>query len=142
MSQALCLSLETQVHYVWEGIKMKHEKSRPRSLSATSLVGDGVVNAHGEDLGKIEDLMIDLNAGKVAYCVLSFGGFMGMGNKLFAIPWEAVTVDTDRKVFVLNVDKEVLKNAPGFDKDNWPDFEDVDWLTGIYDYYGYRPYWD
>jgi sporulation protein YlmC with PRC-barrel domain len=121
---------------------LKKDFSRPSSLSASSLIGDGVVNPQGEDLGKIEELMIDLNSGRVSYCVLSFGGFMGMGDKLFAIPWEAVTVDTDRKVFVLNVEKEVLEKAPGFDKNNWPDIGDVSWLTGIYEYYGYRPYWD
>lgn len=119
----------------------RRENMRPKALSAKSLIGDGVVNVQGEDLGKIEELMIDLNFGQVAYCVLSFGGFMGMGDKLFAIPWEAVTIDTDRKVFVINIDKETLKHAPGFDKDNWPQFDAEDWLIGVYDYYGYQPYW-
>jgi sporulation protein YlmC with PRC-barrel domain len=121
---------------------MRHEKVQPQSLSATSLIGDGVVNPQGQDLGKVEDIMIDINSGKVAYAVLSFGGFLGLGEKLFAIPWQAMTLDTDRKVFILNVEKDTLEKAPGFDKDNWPQTNDTDWLTGIYDYYGYKPYWD
>jgi sporulation protein YlmC with PRC-barrel domain len=122
--------------------RLKHSSSHPQALSATSLIGSSVVNTQGEDLGKIEDLMVDLNSGRVSYCVLSFGGFLGMGDKYFALPWEAVTVDTGRKVFVLNVDKEILQKAPGFDKDNWPDPEDTEWLTGVHEYYGFRPYWD
>lgn len=118
-----------------------HKEMRPKALSAGSLTGNGVVNPQGEDLGKIEEIMIDLNSGQVAYCVLSFGGIMGMGGKLFAIPWQALTVDTDRKVFVLNVDKETLKKAPGFDKNNWPDMEAEDWLVGVYNFYGHHPYW-
>lgn len=120
---------------------MKRNSDRPKALSASTLKGDGVVNARGEDLGKIEEIMIDINAGKVAYCVLSFGGLMGMGEKLFAIPWEAMTLDTDRKVFILNVDKEVLQKAPGFDKKDWPQVDAEDWLVGVYEYYGYSPYW-
>jgi len=113
-----------------------------RVLSASTLKGDKVVNLQGEDLGKIEDLMIDLERGRVAYAVLSFGGFLGMGDKLFAIPWEALAVDTSDKRFVLNVDKELLKRAPGFDKDRWPDMTDPAWGTELYGYYGYKPYWD
>ena len=120
---------------------MRSDTVRPMALSAGSLTGDGVVNPMGEDLGKVEEIMIDINSGRVAYVVLSFGGFLGLGEKLFAIPWDAFTIDTNRKVFVLNVEKEVLQNAPGFDKDNWPLTGDTDWLTSIYSYYGSEPYW-
>lgn len=119
----------------------QHKDMRPKTLSAHSLTGNGVVNPQGEGLGKIEEIMIDLNNGQVAYCVLSVGGFLGMGDKLFAIPWQAMTVDTERKVFVLNVEREMLKNAPGFDRHNWPDMEAEDWLVGVYNFYGYNPYW-
>ena len=121
---------------------MKDVLDRPRVLSASTLSGDGVRNAAGEDLGKIEDFMIDLENGRVAYAVLSFGGFLGMGNKLFAVPWQAMTLDTADHKFVLNVDKELLKKAPGFDKDNWPDMTDRSWGAGIYQYYGQKPYWE
>jgi sporulation protein YlmC with PRC-barrel domain len=115
----------------------------PRVLSATTIIGDKVLNPAGEHLGNIKELMIDLDGGLIAYAVLSFGGFLGMGDKLFAIPWEALTVDTDNHSLILDIDKEVLKEAPGFDKDNWPDNAkyEAGWLLGVYEYYGYSPYW-
>jgi sporulation protein YlmC with PRC-barrel domain len=116
-------------------------KAYPRVLSASSISSDKVVNPQGEHLGTIEDLMIDLNSGRVAYAVLSFGGLMGMGAKFFAIPWESLTVDTGDKSLILNVAKETLENAPGFDKDNWPDMTNPDWGSGIYSHYGVTPYW-
>ena len=114
----------------------------PRVLSASTLSGDPVRNPQGEDLGKIEDFMIDLQAGRIAYAVLSFGGVFGLGDKLFAVPWKAMTVDTDRHCFLLNVPKDRLKNAPGFDKDNWPDIRSADWNTQINSFYGTKPYWE
>jgi sporulation protein YlmC with PRC-barrel domain len=113
-----------------------------RVLSASTLAGDRVVNGRGEDMGKIDELMIDVQSGRVAYAVLSFGGFLGMGDKLFAIPWRNLTLDEDRKVFVLNVDKATLERAPGFDKDHWPDMSDRAWGLNIYTFYGSEPYWD
>lgn len=115
----------------------------PQVLSATTLMGNRVVNPQGEELGKIEEFMIDLHTGRINYAVLSFGGFLGFGDKLFAIPWEALTVNTDNHTFSLNVEKEQLKNAPGFDKDNWPDGAQYEtgWLLDVYNYYGYTPYW-
>ncbi len=114
----------------------------PRVLSASTLKNEKVVNAAGEDLGRIEDYMIDLNNGRIAYCVLSFGGFLGMGDKLFAVPWSALTLDTENKCFILNVDKETLKKAPGFDKDNWPDMTSPEFGTGVYSFYKVTPYWE
>ena len=121
------------------GIKVPSE---PRVLAADTLTGDKVVNPQNEDLGKIEHLMIDLASGRIAYAVLSFGGFLGMGDKLFAIPWSALTVDTVEKRFILKVDKELLKRAPGFDKDQWPNMADRAWGTQVFKYYGAKPYWD
>ena len=106
------------------------------TLSATTLIGDPVVNRNGENLGKIEDLMIDPERSRVSYAVLSFGGFLGMGNKLFAVPLQAMRLSREDKRFVLDVDKERLKNAPGFDKDQWPDFADPAYNTKLYSYYG------
>lgn len=121
------------------GIKVASE---PRVLAADTLTGDKVVNLQNEDLGKIEHLMIDLATGRIAYAVLSFGGFLGMGDKLFAIPWSALTVDTVEKRFILKVDKELLKLAPGFDKERWPNMADRAWGTQVFKYYGAKPYWD
>jgi hypothetical protein len=111
------------------------------TLSATTIIGDPVKNRMREDLGKIEDLMIDLSSGRVAYAVLSFGGFLGMGNKLFAVPFKAMTVDTADHAFVLDVPKERLKEAPGFDKDNWPDVSDAGYRSQVYSFYNVKPDW-
>jgi len=113
-----------------------------RVMSASSLTGDRVVNLAGEDIGKINDIMIDTPTGRIAYAVLSFGGFLGMGDKLFAIPWSRLALDEDRKVFVLDVDRDLLERAPGFDKGNWPDMADRAWGQEIYSYYEATPYWD
>jgi sporulation protein YlmC with PRC-barrel domain len=110
-------------------------------MSASSLTGDSVVNSRGDTLGTIEDIMIHIDSGRIAYAVLSFGGFLGMGDKLFAIPWEALTLDEDNKQFVLDVAKEKLENAPGFDKSNWPDMADPQFGKEIYGFYGYEQSW-
>ena len=113
----------------------------PDVMDAASLIGDKVVNATGDDLGKIEAIMLDVNSGHIAYAVLSFGGFLGMGSKLFAIPWSALVLDARHKRFVLDVSKERLESAPGSDKDHWPSMADRAWATGLHDYYEVAPYW-
>lgn len=111
-------------------------------LSATTLEGTDVVNAQGENIGEIKDLMIDWQDGSVAYAVLSFGGFLGFGEKLFAIPLEAFDFDTsDTEKIILDIDKERLENAPGFDKDDWPANPDRTFISSVYTHYGYEPYW-
>jgi len=107
-----------------------------------TVIGSSVVNKQNEDLGKIEDIVLDAGAGRIAYAVLSFGGFLGMGDKYFAIPWNALHFNLTEKHAVLNVDKKLLENAPGFDKDNWPNMADSVWGNSIYKHYGYAPYWD
>jgi sporulation protein YlmC with PRC-barrel domain len=121
--------------------KTDPDKRYRRVLSAGTLAGDRVRNSTGEDLGKVNEIMIDIPAGRVAYAVLSFGGFLGMGDKLFALPWSVLTVDEDEKCFVLDIDKKILEKAPGFDKDSWPDMADTAWGSSIYSYYGTKPYW-
>ena len=111
-------------------------------VSASKIIGESVVNRQNENLGKIHELVLDAEGGRLAYAVLSFGGFMGLGNKLFAMPWRAFEFATPENKLVLNVDKEKLKAAPGFDQDaEWPDFADKAWGNSIYKYYGYAPYW-
>lgn len=101
----------------------------------SDLTGKKVRNLEGEDVGRIEKLMIDVNHGRIAYAVLSFGGFLGMGNKLFAVPWPSLSLAPEADEFVLNVDKERLKNAPGFDKENWPNLTDPAWRDEVESYY-------
>jgi len=114
----------------------------PDVMDADTLIGDSVVNGAGEDLGEIKAIMLDVESGRIAYAVLSFGGILGMGNKLFAIPWSALTLDAGEKRFVLDIAKDRLDNAPGFDKDSWPTMADASWATKLHDYYGVKPYWD
>ncbi|HWQ48794.1 MAG TPA: PRC-barrel domain-containing protein [Methanosarcina sp.] len=116
------------------------DRNNPDFLSASTIKGDKVVNAAGEDLGKIEELMIDLRDGRLAFAVLSFGGFLGLGDKLFAIPWQALRLKLHDHAFVLDVPKDLLEKAEGFDKDNWP-ITSREWLSTVYGYYGYQPYW-
>ena len=114
----------------------------PQVMAADTLEGDSVVNRQGEKLGEIRDIMIDVPSGRVGYAVLSVGGFLGMGDKLFAIPWNALTLDADNERFILDVPKERLDSAPGFDKDHWPSMADQRWGTEIHSYYGTQPYWE
>lgn len=96
--------------------------NRPlKFLTATSIIGDKVCNPEKEQLGKIKDIMIDLTNGKIEYIVIEMGGFLGLGEKYFAIPFALLKVDTIEEGFVLNQKKDILSNAPGFDKDHWPE---------------------
>jgi sporulation protein YlmC with PRC-barrel domain len=114
----------------------------PEIMDAATLKGDTVVNSSGEDLGKIEAIMLDVTGGRIAYAVLSFGGFLGMGSKHFAVPWSAFTIDAGEKRFILGLSKDRLENAPGFDKDHWPSMADPAWATQVHAYYNVTPYWD
>jgi uncharacterized protein YrrD len=114
------------------------------TISADKIEHTRVLNAQHESLGHIEDVMVNLENGQVAYFVLSFGGLFGtsVGDKRFAIPFQAFTVsnDNDEVVFTLNVDKDYLKNAPGFDKGSYPDFADPAFESQHQQYYAsYAP---
>lgn len=122
--------------------KTDPDKKFRRVLAASTLEGDSVRNSAGEDLGKLDEIMVDLTSGQVAYAVISFGGVLRMGNKLFAVPWSALKVDEDEKCLIMDVDKGTLESAPGFDKDNWPDMADTTWGAKIYQHYGETPYWE
>lgn len=111
----------------------------PALMGADTLIGNHVFNHKDESLGDIKEIMLDMRNGKVGYAVLSFGGFLGMGEKLFAVPWAALSLDTDNRRFVLNVDKDRLQDAPGFQKDKWPDMADQSWADAIHSYYGTPP---
>ena len=91
----------------------------------------------GFSLGKIEEIMLDVPGGRIAYAVMSSGGFLGLGEKLFAIPWGALTLDTNRECFVLDARAETFENAPGFDKDHWPtQAGDLQWHRDVHAHYG------
>jgi sporulation protein YlmC with PRC-barrel domain len=110
-------------------------------LSAGTLTGDAVVNAEGDKLGTLKEIMIDFDRGTVAYGVLSRGGVAGIGEKLFAVPWALFRLDIDEKELVLDLEEERLENSPGFDPDNWPTFADEAWGLELHEHYGVDPYW-
>ena len=107
-------------------------------LPTTTIKGSNVINVNKEHLGKIEEVMIDANMGRIAYAVLSFGGFLGIGNKLFPIPWEAL--EPNRYDYILKIDKSVLEKAEGFDKEEWSLTRDE--LDKVSTYFGIQPYWE
>lgn len=133
------MNYETRDTY---GIYKSHDSRGPgpRLMGADTLIGNDVYNHLDEDLGDIKEIMLDMSSGQVAYAVLSFGSFLGLGEKLFAVPWSALTLDTINKRFILNVEKDRLKSAPGFDKDDWPDMADQSWVQDVHAYYGTRPH--
>lgn len=113
----------------------------PRVLKGSDVVGMDLHNTADEDLGEIEDLMIDLNSGRIGYAVLSFGGVLGVNEKLFAVPWQTLKMNSEGDKFVINVQKDKLANAPGFDKNNWPNMADLNWSKDVHAFYGSDPNW-
>ena len=113
-----------------------------RLIGSDKVEGTAVRRSNGDKVGTIERVMIDKRSGKVAYAVMSFGGFLGIGDKLFAVPLPALSYRPTEDTFVLHVDKETLKRAPGFDKNHWPNMSDRAWGEEIYSHYGYSPYWE
>ena len=113
---------------------------------ASKLMGTAVENPQGEHLGTIKDVVLDRATGRSAYVILGFGGFLGLHEKYYAIPWAVLLPKAGTKAavdrFVLNIDKDELKNAPGFDRNTWPDMADHQWGAQVYAYYGLPPYWE
>lgn len=112
-----------------------------RIMKASELLGRPVHNDRGENIGEIKDLAVDEQTGRIVYAVLSFGGFVGVGDKYFAIPPALLQTPASGSYSTLRVDKEQLKNAQGFDKSNWPNMADQTFATSVYSYYGQTPYW-
>jgi sporulation protein YlmC with PRC-barrel domain len=108
----------------------------PQALSVSTLLGNQVVDRAGHEVGRIQELMVDPKNGRVTYAVMSFGGIFGVGEKLFAVPWVSLELDSDHDRFVMDVDREKLKDAPGFDKDDWPNMSGTYWGTDVPKFYG------
>jgi sporulation protein YlmC with PRC-barrel domain len=108
----------------------------PELMGANTLIGDHVHNHKDEHLGDVKEIMLDTRTGRVAYAVLSCGGVFSIGEKLFAVPWAALKLDTVNKRFVLNVEKARFENALGFNSDSWPNMADQSWVDRIHNYYG------
>lgn len=125
------------------GRQVQTRKVTPRSnmmtIKASELTGMAVRNQNGEDLGSVNDFLVTMPEGKIRYLAVSYGGFLGLGDKLFAIPTSSFEVrrdaDSDTHYLVISLSEERLKNAPGFDQSNWPDTADAQWQQGIDRYY-------
>lgn len=111
-------------------------------VKASSIIGTDVVSPTGDSLGDVKEIVIDPRTGRVAYAVVSFGGFLGMGEKLFAIPFSSFEYDVEENEYVLDISKERLQAAPGFDADHWPSMNEEKWNRDVYKYYERAPYWE
>lgn len=119
-----------------------NKDSDMRIISAARFLGDDIRNYEDEELGSIKDIMLDTSSGEIAYIILSAGGILGIGEKLLAVPWYALELDMNVGCFRLSIDKESLKEAPGFDKDNWPDMANLSWGRRVHDYFRSTEYRD
>lgn len=116
------------------------DANRPlERLTATSIIGDKVESMSGEDLGSIDNLMVNVRTGRVEYAVIEYGSFLGIGGKLFAIPFEELRVLPGKQVFTVDRDKDYLRMSPGFDKTHWPDTNDHSYYTDVDTYWGSMP---
>jgi len=111
-------------------------------VKATSIIGTNVFNPNGDSLGEVKEVVIDPNSGRVAYVVVSFGGFLTMGEKLFAIPFSSFKYNIEKNEYILDIPKERLEKAPGFDANQWPSMANEKWNREIYKYYDRSPYWE
>ena len=118
------------------GLSASTDGPGPYIMAADSLTGEKVVSETGTTLGEITHIMLDVGKGTIAYAVLSFGGFLGIHDKLFAVPWGSLALDVENKWFVLNIEKRLLRDAPGFDKKHWPSMADAKWAQEVHSYYG------
>jgi hypothetical protein len=110
-------------------------------IAGARVAGTDVYNATGDHLGEIYDVMLDKQSGKVAYAIMSFGGFLGLGEKYHPIPWSVLDYDTSRGGYVVPLTKDKLKAAPMYDSEGEPDWDDKAYGKRVHDYYGTMPYW-
>jgi sporulation protein YlmC with PRC-barrel domain len=113
-----------------------------RVHAVSALKGARVHNFAGDDLGKVDDFVVDLDSGRCSYVVVAVGGFLGMGDKLFPVPWDLFTMRTEDHEFFLDVEKQMLLDAPGFERSKWPDMGDQAWASVVTAHYSQKPYWN
>jgi sporulation protein YlmC with PRC-barrel domain len=122
-------------------VRSMPESEHINAFRVDKIIGSGVINLEGKRIGTISDLVIDIDTGNIEYAALEFGGFMGFGDKLFAVPWQSLTAVPAEGIFIIDQSETKLEKAPGFDKNNWPDVNDKSWGAGIYEFYRHHlPY--
>jgi sporulation protein YlmC with PRC-barrel domain len=117
-------------------------KPSTRFISANRLKQYDVINKTGQDMGQVQSFVIDMVAGRIAFVVVSFEGFLGISDKWFAMPWAILTWSDETKKFILDMPKADLEKAPGMDKNNWPENIDFEMVAKTYSNFGVAPYWD
>ena len=110
-------------------------------IGSDKVEGTDVYRSNGDKIGSIERIMIDKLSGKVAYAVMSFGGFLGIGNDYYPIPWSLLTYNERLGGYEVNISEQQLKGAPKFRKDESWEYEDRGRESALYSYYGATPYW-
>ena len=113
-----------------------------KALRAASIMGLRVRNSEGGEIGLIEDFVLDMETGRIAYAVMTSKGFLQGEERLFAVPFQSMILDLDRNEFILDADKNRLAEAPGFSGDKWPKMGDRRWGAKIHAWYGKKPYWE
>jgi len=117
------------------------EEETSTLIAADKVEGTSVYNRTGDKLGTVKTVMIDKKSGKVAYAVMSFGGFLGMGQDVHPLPWSVLTYDTDEGGYVVDLDKQTLEKAPRIGANDNVDWADQAWGRRVHDYYRADPYW-
>jgi hypothetical protein len=112
-----------------------------RLISSDKVEGTTVKNRADETIGSIYQVMIDKHTGKVAYAVMSFGGFLGIGERYHPLPWSTLTYDPNAGAYVVDLDKRTLEGAPAYDRGETVNWEDRAWGQRVHDYYNVPPYW-
>lgn len=110
-------------------------------IAGSRVAGTAVFNTAGERLGSIQDVMIDKASGRVAYAVLSFGGFLGIGDRHHPLPWGALTYDTGLRGYVVRLDREQLEGAPVLGEDADAMWQDRAWAERVHAHWNIAPYW-
>lgn len=111
-----------------------------RLVRAAALAGEPVVSRDGAPLGNVCELLLDVQRGRIAYAVVAHGGFMGLGERLHAVPWCALRAGAD--ALVLDGERTTFLAAPAFDKEHWPDAPDPAWHQALHRHYRCAPYWE
>lgn len=111
-------------------------------VRASTLRNMDVKNQQGETIGEIKWVMFDVEDGRVAYAVVGYGGWLGLGEKQAAVPWQSLKADAAERQFTLDVTTDQLKTLPSFAREEWPQTLDRQWLAQVYSRYGEKPYWE
>lgn len=111
-------------------------QTRAQLVSVGRLLNEHVIDIEGRDIGRVEDLVLDLSSGDIDFAVVKFGGLFGMGGKYHVIPWQLMNIDDERRAFTMDVTKEQVDRAPAFDSSNVPDVEDTQYMDAVFGYWG------